>query len=59
MKDIEKVEKIKAFLGGIEKLTQGIDTDKLKKDGGLGIKDATMVDILRSILSEFKSRNVI
>jgi len=59
MEDLEKVQKIKAFLGGIEKLTQGIDTNKLKKDGGLGIKDATMVDILRSVLSEFKNRNVI
>ena len=38
MNDLDKVNKIKAFLGGIDKLTQGIDTEKMKIDGGLGTK---------------------
>ena len=59
MDDLDKVNKIKSFLGGIDKLTQGIDTEKMKKDGGLGIKDSTMVGILRSVLTEFKNRNII
>ena len=59
MNDLDKVNKIKAFLGGIDKLTQGIDTKKMKIDGGLGIKDSTMVDVLRSILTQFKDSNII
>ena len=57
MEDLDKVQKIKAFLGGIDKLTQGIDTTKLKNQGGLGTKDATLVDFLRQTISAFKDKN--
>ena len=59
MNDLDKVNKIKAFLGGIDKLTQGIDTEKMKIDGGLGTKDSLMVDVLRSVLTQLKDRNII
>jgi len=51
--DRDKVKEIKQLLTKIEDLSKNIDLDKFKYDGGLGIKDASLIDAMRPIISRY------
>ena len=57
--DTIKVEEVKQLLYKIEELSKDIDTETAKNRGGLGIKDASLVEVLLKIISQFKERRYI
>ena len=57
--DISKVEEVKQLLYKIEELSKNIDTETAKNRGGLGIKDASLIEVLLKIISQFKERRYI
>jgi hypothetical protein len=58
LEDRDKVKEIKQLLTKIEDLSKNIDLDKFKYDGGLGTKDATLIQIMRQVISTFRLKKV-
>ena len=56
--DRDKVKEIKKLLVKIEDLSKNIDLDKFKYDGGLGVKDATFIQVMRQVISTFRLKGI-
>ena len=52
--DISKIKEVKQLLYRIEELSKSIDIETPKNRGGLGIKDASLIEFLLKLISQIK-----